>query len=196
MFRRSISTTDAAPTPTARARRRMIGSRRSRWAPGGAAGPALAEGGGLADALAQEVELGSAGHAVAHDLDLLDARRVDLESALDADAGAQRAHGDRASDPAPAQAHDRALEDLDALAVALDDLGRDAHGVAGGELGQVGAGLVRGDLVQNVHRALLTGGSWLGMGGRRARDRGSARKDSTGARTVRPPAAGAPPPRG
>src|SRR3990170_309040 len=271
MLRRSISTTDAAPTPTASARRRMIGSRRSRWAaesvfesrtpamrrqftgmitaaattgpqvgatptsstpatrtmpacqsarsgrsrgtimapgrgesnaaygssyppPRGSAGPALAEGGGLADALAQEVELGPAGHAVADDLDLLDARRVDLEGALDADAGAQRAHGDRAGDAAAAQAHDRALEDLDALAVALDDLGRDAHGVAGRKLGQVAADLVRGDLVENVHRALLTGGSWFGVGGRRARDRGSARKYSTGSRTVSPRAAARRPP--
>ena len=32
MLSRSISATDAAPTPTATARRRMIGASRSRWA--------------------------------------------------------------------------------------------------------------------------------------------------------------------
>ena len=31
MFNRSMSATDAAPTPIATARRRMIGARRSRW---------------------------------------------------------------------------------------------------------------------------------------------------------------------
>ena len=61
---------------------------------------------------------------------------------------------DRAGDAAAAQAHDGALEDLDALAVALDDLGRHAHGVAGGELGQVGADLVGDDVVENGHGLL------------------------------------------
>ena len=57
----------------------------------GLAGPALAQCRGLADALAQEVELRAAGNAVANDLDLLDARRVDLEGALHADAAADAA---------------------------------------------------------------------------------------------------------
>ena len=61
------------------------------------AGAALAERGGLTDALAQEVELGAARDAVAHDLDLVDARRVDLEGPLDADAAAQGADGDRSA---------------------------------------------------------------------------------------------------
>ena len=57
-------------------------------------GTALAEGGGLADAVAQEVELGAPGDAVAHDLDLVDARRVDHEGALDADAAGDAPDGD------------------------------------------------------------------------------------------------------
>src|SRR3972149_104294 len=96
MLRRSISATDAAPTPTARARRRTSGASASRRAaervlesrtpgvrgavgrwwvtgrrrttlrrPGPAgcslAGASLAECGGLAHALAQEVELRAAG---------------------------------------------------------------------------------------------------------------------------------------
>ena len=47
---------------------------------------ALAKGRGLADALAQEVQLRAADLAVAEDLDLVDARAVDLEGPLDADA--------------------------------------------------------------------------------------------------------------
>ena len=65
---------------------------------------------------------------------------------------------DRAGDAAAAEAHDGALEDLDALAVALDDLGRDLDGVARGELGEVGAELVVDDLVEHVH----AGGSLVG----------------------------------
>src|SRR3954453_3573723 len=113
--------------------------------------PALAQGGGLADALAQEVELRTTSDAVTHNLDLLDARRVNLECALDADAAADAADGDRSADAAATQAHDGALEDLDALAVALADAGRNAHGVAGGKLRQVGAQLFRADLVDDAH---------------------------------------------
>src|SRR5438552_7542580 len=97
----------------------------------------LAEGRGLADAVAQEVQLGSTDLAVADDLDLLDPWAVDLEGPLDADAARDPAHGDRARDPAAAEAHDDALEDLDPLAVALDDLRRHLDRVAGGELRKV-----------------------------------------------------------
>ena len=62
-----------------------MGRRRGRAARS-AVRAALAEGRGLADAVAQEVQLGAAGDAVADDLDLLDARAVDLERPLDADA--------------------------------------------------------------------------------------------------------------
>jgi len=115
---------------------------------------AFPERGGLADALAQEVELCAAHLAVADDLDLLDARAVDLEGPLDPDARRDPADGDRAGDPATAETHDRPLEDLDALAIALDDLGRDLHGVTRGEFRQVGAELVLDDLVEHVHAAV------------------------------------------
>src|SRR6478609_6895090 len=75
---------------------------------------------GLADPVAQEVQLRAADLAVAEDLDLLDPRAVDLERALDADARGDPADGDRGCDAAPAHAHDEALEHLDALAGALD----------------------------------------------------------------------------
>src|SRR3954452_11630196 len=112
---------------------------------------ALAQCRGLADALAQEVELRAARDAVTNDLDLLEARRVDLEGALDADAAADAADGDRAADASTAQAHYGSLEHLDALAVALADSGGYAHGVTRGELGQVGAQLFRADLVDDAH---------------------------------------------
>ena len=71
--------------------------------------------------------------------------------------------GDGAGDAAAAEAHDGPLEDLDALAVALDDLGRHLDGVTRGELGQVGADLVLDDLVEHVHGRFLThrGQPWL-----------------------------------
>src|SRR5262245_37916738 len=89
------------------------------------------------------------------DLDLLDPRAVDLERPLDADPARDPADRDRAGDPAAAEAHHDALEDLDPLAVALDDLGRHLDRVAGGDLGKVGAELVGGDLVEHVHWAFL-----------------------------------------
>ena len=140
----------------------MIGSllvRDARWcaARGGAVwiriglGATLPERGCLADPIAQEVELGPSDLAVADNLDLLDPGAVDLECPLDADAARDLADGDRARDPTPAEPHHGALEDLDALLASLDDPRCDANGVTGRELGQIGADLVGGDLVEDVH---------------------------------------------
>src|SRR6187431_1969510 len=68
---------------------------------------------GLADAVAEEVQLRAADLAVADDLDLLDPRAVDLERALDADARGDATDGDRRRDPAAAHPHHEALEHLD-----------------------------------------------------------------------------------
>src|SRR5215212_9462431 len=65
----------------------------------GGAGPPFAKGCGLADALPQEVELGATRPAMPDDLDLVDARAVDLERALDPDAAGDLADRDRAGDP-------------------------------------------------------------------------------------------------
>src|ERR1035437_9968912 len=117
---------------------------------------ALAQRGRLADALAQEVELGAAGLAVAHDFDLLDARAVHLEGALDADAAGDPPDGDRAGDAATAKPHDGAFEDLDALAVSFHDAGRHLNSVSRAEFRKVGPELVLDDLVEYVHdRSLL-----------------------------------------
>src|ERR1035437_6002243 len=119
-------------------------------------GAALAERRGLADALAQEVQLGAAGNAVAHHFDLLDARAIDLEGALDADAAGEAANSDRPLNAARAKAHDRACEDLDAFACSFDDTSRDLDRVARGELGNVGPDLFLADLFEQVHdRSLL-----------------------------------------
>jgi hypothetical protein len=117
---------------------------------------ALAQRGGLADSLAQEVELGAAGLAVAHDFDLLDARAVHLEGALDADAAGDAADRDGSLDATTAEAHDGAFEDLDALARAFDDSGRNLDRVTRRELGDVGPDLFLGYLFEHVHdRSLL-----------------------------------------
>src|SRR6185312_4197653 len=137
-------------------------------------GPPLAQGRRLADPLAQEVQLRAPRLAVPDDLDLLDPRTVHHERPLDADAAGDLAHRDRARDATATQAHDRALEDLDALLAALDHAGRHLDRVAGGELGQVAADLVGDDLVEDVH-----GGSFP-AGARRAAARGLLTWDSAG----------------
>src|SRR3954468_6517255 len=79
------------------------------------AGASLPQRGGLADPLAQEVQLGAPDLAVANDVDLVDPGAVDLERPLDADARRDLPDGDGSGDPAAAEPHDGALEDLDAL---------------------------------------------------------------------------------
>src|SRR5258706_9866679 len=137
--------------PAGRAlRRRCLGCRTS--------GTALLQRGGLADAVSQEVKLCPAYLPVADDLDLFDSRAVDLERALDANAAGDLPDRDRSGDAPAAEAHDRALEDLDPLLAAFDDASGDADGVARGELGQVGADLVGDDLVEDVHRSRFPAG--------------------------------------
>ena len=136
-------------------------------------GSALAKGRGLAHAIAQEVELRAPGDPVADDLDLLDPRAVDLERALHTDPGGDPPNRDRAGDPAATEAHDGAFEDLDALAGALDDLGRHLDGIAGREFRKIRSKLVLDDLVKHVHAVVpdstgqptLRGGRWAGRGG-------------------------------
>ena len=76
------------------------------------------------------------------DLDLVDPGAVDLERPLNADAARNPPDGDGSGDPAAAEPHHHALEDLDPLAVALDDLGGHLDRVARGELGKVRPELV------------------------------------------------------
>src|SRR3990170_3427127 len=156
--------------------------------------PSLAEGRGLPDALAQEVQLGPAGHAMAHDVDLLDARAVDLERPLHADAAGDLADRNRATDPTSPETHDRPLEDLDALLAALDDASEDADGVTAGEDRKVGSEMVGDDLVEHVHGGVpwlcgqpkAAGEAWIGLAARgRGRSIARAPPDSATGRILR-----------
>src|SRR4029079_10901037 len=131
-----------------------------------APGPPLAERRGLADALPEEVQLRPSNLAVADNLDLLDPRAVDLERPLDADAARDPADRDRAGDAAATKPHHGPLEDLDPLAIALDDLGRHLDRVTRGELGEVGAELVGDDFVEDGHWRSLSAGRQQTAAGR------------------------------
>src|SRR4029078_5629071 len=67
-----------------------------------------------------------------------------------------RPDGHRTGDPATGQTHDGPLEDLDPLAVAFDDLGRDLDRVTGRQWRKVGSNLVGDDVVENAHGCTLT----------------------------------------
>src|SRR5215207_2150317 len=88
---------------------------------------------GLAAQVAQVVELGAAYVTARHDLDGLEDRRVEREGPLDADAEGDLADGEGAADAGSVDPDDDALEDLDAGAVALDDLDVHLDGVTGAE---------------------------------------------------------------
>ena len=60
------------------------------------------------------------------------------EGALDADAMAHTADGEAGAGPAGSDADDDTFEDLDALTVALDDFGVNAHRIAGPEVRDLG----------------------------------------------------------
>src|SRR3954447_14965533 len=88
---------------------------------------------GLADAIAQVVQLRPA-HGTAGDrLDASQHRRMHRERALDADAVADLAHGERLAHAGALTPDDDALEHLHALLVAFDDADVDLQRVAWGE---------------------------------------------------------------
>src|SRR5690606_18843107 len=108
---------------------------RGRWRNHPVGASALLDAGGLASQISQVIELGAPHLAAAHHLDLLDARRIDQERSLDADAvRGDAAHGEVLVHTAGAAADDHALEDLDSLAISFDDLRMHANGVASAEL--------------------------------------------------------------
>ena len=84
-----------------------------------------------ADLLAQVEELCPAHLAVAQHLDAVDSRSVHKECALDADTVGDTADGEAGREPDLALERDHhALEHLDALTGAFDDLDVHTHGVA------------------------------------------------------------------
>src|ERR1700733_13961548 len=95
----------------------------------------------LAAQRAQVVELGPADTAAGDDLDLVDRGGVYREGALDADAVADLADGERLARTRPLAPDDDALEDLDPGAVALRHLDMHAQRVARPEARDIGADL-------------------------------------------------------
>src|SRR5262249_39266621 len=124
---------------------------------GGPLVPALLDAGGLAAQGTQVVELGPAHLAAAHDLDLVDVRRMQREDALDPDAARDLADGEGLPGAAPAAADDHPLEDLDTLFIALDDTHVDAHRVPGAELRMARSYVSALDLMQLIHGITSSG---------------------------------------
>src|SRR5205807_4292838 len=89
--------------------------------------PPLADARRAPNLASQVVQAPLAHVAVAQDLDLVDARRVDHERPLHADAMRDAPDREVLAQAATRDADDRALEHLDALARALDDLGMHLH---------------------------------------------------------------------
>src|SRR5262245_13230239 len=93
--------------------------------------------GGLADAVAEVVQLGATHVAPLDDLDLRHRRRVQRKRALDADSVAELADGVRLLQAAALTTDHVALEDLDTLLAALDHTDVHLELVTGKELGDV-----------------------------------------------------------
>ena len=93
----------------------------------------LLDAGGLPGEASEVVQAGAPDLAASNHLDLLEAGRVQIEGALDADAVGDAADREVRAGASVVLADDDALEDLGALALAFDDLGADLHGIAGTE---------------------------------------------------------------
>src|SRR6476620_3328800 len=98
----------------------------------------------LTGAATQVVELRTANVAAAHDLDLVDDRRIKREDALDALTERNLANGEAGADALVGAGDAYALERLHAGTVAFDHLHTDAQRVAGAEFGN---GLLGGERV-------------------------------------------------
>src|SRR5690606_25974026 len=111
----------------------------------------LADAGLLAGQTAQVVDLGATHVTARDDLDLVDDRRVHGEHALDAHLEADLADREGLAHAVALAAEHDALEDLDARAIALDDVDVDLDGVTGAELGDVAAERRLVDGIDDVH---------------------------------------------
>src|SRR5512143_1968882 len=127
---------------------------------------------GLATEIAKIVQLRTADVAPGHDLDLGDDGGVHGKGPLDADTEAHLAHGEGLAH-APALSTDHhPLEDLDTLAVALDDAYMHLERVARPEVRHVAAQGCRVDAVQGVHGV----SSWSWSSGRAVPATGAGRR--------------------
>src|SRR5712692_5196787 len=113
--------------------------------------PALADAGLFANLATEVVEPALADVAMAQDLDLVDARRVNQERALDPDA--MRDAPDREVLPQTTAGHteDDAFKHLDALAGALHDLGMHLDRIARPKRGHFLLLLLLLELLDDVH---------------------------------------------
>jgi len=109
----------------------------------------------LAAEVSQVVELRATHVATGDDLDVVDHRAVHRERALDAHLEADLADGEGLAHTVAGAADDDALEDLDAGAVALGDVDVHLDGVAGAEVGDVGAQGCCVDGVEDQHDLLF-----------------------------------------
>lgn len=121
----------------------------------------LLETSGLADLVAEEVELGAADLAAADDLDLLDLRRVNREGTLDTHTEADLADGEGLTVRSTMTAGDDALEHLGTLASTLDDLVVDLDGIADVERRQVFTNLLQLYCADDVHVPVVPVLRWV-----------------------------------
>src|SRR5205807_1224023 len=112
---------------------------------------ALADACLAADLATQVVEPPLPDVAVAEDVDLVDARRVDHEGPLDTDAMRHAPDREVLAEPSARDADHRAVEHLDALARAFDDLRVDPHCVPCTQRGDLLFLLLLFELVDHVH---------------------------------------------
>src|SRR5664279_5255927 len=117
---------------------------------------ALFEAPGLAQLLAQEVELGAADLAVAQHFQLVDGGAIQGEDTLHAHAARHFADGEGGAHAAALDADDDALEELDALLLAFLHLDVHLDGVAGLDARKVRTKQARFELVDDVAHV----GSW------------------------------------
>ena len=105
---------------------------------------------GLTGPLAEVVELGAAHNTMAHNFDPAYTGTVVRESPLDTDTVADAANGETLADAAALHLDNDALEVLEPLAVAFNDLDVYANGIADLELGEVCSELLFFELSDDV----------------------------------------------
>jgi len=116
---------------------------------------ALANSGGLAAQFAQVVELGAANVSAGYDFNVLKDGRVDREDPLDADAVGNLADRERLANAAVLTADDDALENLDSLLIALDDLDMHFDRITDLERGDIFPHLFKFQKIDGVHWLIL-----------------------------------------
>lgn len=110
----------------------------------------------LATKLAEIVELCTANIATADEFDVIDNGRVDGKGALNAHLEAHFTNREGFTDALTRTANDNTLENLDARAIALNDIHVNLDSVSGAEFGNITAKRRRIDGIKDVHNGLLS----------------------------------------